>query len=111
MIMVTTKVAAPAAPAPVVVAAAAVVAEPVAEPAFVLSVDALTAVAESSGLQWVNSDASKIRAAQEAMAAEVRPVQAPRERAAAAKTEDGPLVMVETRKDLAQVKLPFEQQP
>ncbi|MGS0756301.1 hypothetical protein ACVBEH_17685, partial [Roseateles sp. GG27B] len=41
MIMVTTKVAAPAEPAPVVVAVAAVVAAPVAEPAFVLSVDAL----------------------------------------------------------------------
>ena len=91
-------VVAPAEPAPVLV-----------EPAFVLAVDALQAVAESSGLQWVNSDVEKIRAAQEAIAAEPKPAHVPRVRAASVSAEAGPLVLVETRKDLAQSKLPFEQ--
>ncbi|MCV2354484.1 Rne/Rng family ribonuclease [Paucibacter sp. B2R-40] len=100
---------APAAtPAPVPAPAAlAPVAAPVAAP-FVLEIDALQAVAQSSGLQWVNSDVAKIEAAQAAIAAEPKPVHVPRERAAAASVEEGPLVMVETRKDLAQIKLPFE---
>ncbi|MCV2357392.1 Rne/Rng family ribonuclease [Paucibacter sp. TC2R-5] len=109
--------ATPAAPA---VAPPAVVAAPTPEPApavaavaavaapFVLEIDALQAVAQSSGLQWVNSDAEKIRAAQEAIAAEVKPVHVPRERAAVVSIEEGPLVLVETKKDLAQIKLPFE---
>ena len=37
--------------------------------AFVLPTDSLQAVAEAAGLQWVNSDAEKIRAVQAAMAA------------------------------------------
>ena len=70
--------------------------------------DALLRVAESSGLQWVNSDADKIRATQEAMANEPKPVHAPRERKPLAVVDEGPLVLVETRKDLSQLKLPFE---
>jgi len=80
-----------------------------AAPAFVLDLDALQAVAASTGLQWVNSDAEKIRAAQEAIAAEPKPVHVPRERVATVLADEGPLVLVETRKDLAQIKLPFEQ--
>jgi len=100
---------------PIVVAtapvAAPVVAAPVAAPVvapFVLAVDSLQAVAEASGLQWVNSDADKIAAAQAAMAAEPKPVHVPRERPPAVVIDEGPLVLVETRKDLGQVKLPFE---
>ena len=78
-------------------------------PAFVLDLEALQAVAAASGLQWVNSDAEKIRAAQEAIAAEPKPVHVPRERAPTVLVDEGPLVLVETRKDLAQIKLPFEQ--
>ena len=37
---------------------------------FVLPIAALQGIAEGSGLQWVNSDADKIRAAQATMAAE-----------------------------------------
>ena len=109
--------AAPAAPMPVtapVAAAPAPVAAapaPVAAPAaaFVLPLDSLQAVAESAGLQWVNSDAGKIRAVQAAMAAEPAALHVPRERKAAAVVDEGPLVLVETRKDLSQIKLPFEQ--
>lgn len=102
---------APVVPAPVVVAAApAPVAAPVQtriEP-FVLPTDQLQSVAETAGLQWVNSDADKIRAVQEAMAREPKPVHVPREPKPVAAIDEGPLVLVETRKDLSQIKLPFE---
>ncbi|MEL4181386.1 Rne/Rng family ribonuclease [Roseateles sp. PN1] len=96
-------VAAPAAPAAAPVAAAAPQV-----PAFKLAIDELQAVAAASGLQWVNSDADKIRAVQEAIAAEPKPVHVPREPKPVVSIEEGPLVLVETRKDLGQVKLPFE---
>ena len=100
-------VATPPAPAPM---AAPIAAVPVAAtaPAFELPLDSLQAVAEAAGLQWVNSDSSKIRSVQTAMAAEPKPVHAPRERQAAVQANEGPLVLVETRKDLNQIKLPFE---
>ena len=97
-------------PAPVVIAAPAVV-EPVVASAtapFVLETTALAAVAESAGLQWVNSDADKMRSAQEAMANEPKPVHVPRAIKPAAVIDEGPLMLVETRKDLSQVTLPFE---
>ena len=69
----------------------------------------LVKIAEGSGLQWVNSDAGKIAAAQAVMAAEPPAVRVPRERAPAVVLDNGPLVLVETRRDLADMKLPFEQ--
>jgi ribonuclease E len=96
------------APAPVVAQAAPVAAAPVHVEAFILPLTDLSALAETAGLQWVNSDTDKIRAVQEAIAAEPKPVHVPRERAAALVLDEGPLVLVETRKDLAQIKLPFE---
>ena len=78
-------------------------------PVFALPMDELHAIAASSGLQWVNSDADKIRAAQEAIAAEPKPVHVPRVRPPMVALDEGPLVLVETRKDLSQFKLPFEQ--
>jgi ribonuclease E len=68
----------------------------------------LQAVAEAAGLQWVNSDAEKIRAVQEAMANEPKPLHVPREPKPVVAIDEGPLVLVETRKDLTQFKLPFE---
>ena len=99
--------------APVAVAAPAVIASPapaavaVAAP-FVLETDTLVAVAETAGLQWVNSDVDKIRAAQQAMASEPKPEHVPRVIKPTAAADNSPLVMVETRKDLSQVTLPFE---
>jgi ribonuclease E len=75
---------------------------------FVLPLGTLEAIAESAGLQWVNSDAEKIRAAREAMAREPAPIHVPRERKPVERIDEGPLVLVETRKDLSQIKLPFE---
>jgi ribonuclease E len=87
---------------------AAPVAVAAAPAAFELPLDSLQAVAESAGLQWVNSDTAKIRAVQAAMAAEAPPAHVPRERKPVAAVEEAALVLVETRKDLSQFKLPFE---
>jgi len=102
-------VAAPAAPVAEPVAAAPAPA-PVAPsaPAFVLPVADLQGIAAGAGLQWVNSDADKIAAAQAAIAAEPAPAPLGREPAPVVVVDEGPLVLVETRKDLGQVKLPFE---
>jgi len=91
-------------PAPIVVAPP----KPAVVEAFVLPMESLQAVAHSAGLEWVNSDAEKIRAVQAAMAAEPQPVHVPRERKPLQLVDEGPLVLVETRKDLSQIKLPFE---
>jgi ribonuclease E len=91
-----------AAPAP---APASVRVEP-----YHLPTDDLAALATSAGLQWVQSDADKISAVQAAMAAEPAPVRVPREPRRHVLVDDGPLVLVETKKDLSQLKLPFEQQ-
>ena len=56
----------------------------------------------------MNSDTDKIRAVQEAMAREPKPVHVPREPKPVEAIDEGPLVLVETRKDLTQFKLPFE---
>ena len=66
------------------------------------------AVAESAGLQWVSSDAAKMRSAQEAMAAAPAEIRVPREIKKAERVDEGALVLVETKKDLSQIKLPFE---
>ena len=110
-----------AAPAPVAMLAPAAVVAPVASapaapakamPAvqpFALPLDELAQVAESSGLQWVQSDAAKVAMVQSAIAAAPKPVHVPRERAPLPVLDDQPLVLVETKRDLRDQKLPFEQ--
>jgi ribonuclease E len=68
----------------------------------------LSQVAQSSGLQWVNSDAGKIAEVQAAIAAEAKPIHVPRERQPVLASTEGPLVLVETKRDLASMPLPFE---
>ena len=75
---------------------------------YALPLDTLQAIAVASGLEWVNSNVEKIRLVQEAMAREPQPAHVPRERKPAVTLNEGPLVLVETRKDLSQIKLPFE---
>jgi len=108
-----------AAPAPVaapververVERAAAPVAEVTALPkasAFVLPLAELAAVAQGSGLQWVSTDVERAAAVQAAIAAEPKPVHVPRERPPAIVVETEPLVMVETKRDLRNMQLPF----
>ncbi|MDV7391805.1 hypothetical protein RZS08_10645, partial [Arthrospira platensis SPKY1] len=76
---------------------------------YVLSIAELEEVARDSGLEWVNSDSAKVAAAQAAIAAEPRPIHVPREPKPVPVIDEGPLVLVETRRDLRQVTLPFEQ--
>jgi ribonuclease E len=76
-----------------------------------LPTDSLASLASQAGLQWVNSDVEKIRAAQEAMANEPKPIRAPREPKPRAAVDDSPLVLVETKKDLSQIRLPFDPSP
>ena len=107
-------VAAPVAEAvPEVVAQAPAVAAPaavavVAAPAYVLQLDELAAVARSAGLEWINSDADKVRAVQDAIASTPAPVRQPREPRPVVVVDEGPLILVETRRDLAGLQLPFE---
>ncbi len=104
-VLAAAPVAAPAADAGIV---AAPVATAAAAQAFVLPLDELQRIAEGSGLQWVNSDSDKMRATRQAMADEPAPAHVPRERKPVLLADDGPLVLVETRKNLSQLKLPFE---
>lgn len=97
--------AAPRAPAPVAAGARQL---PRIQP-FALPLTELSQVAESSGLQWVNSDAAKIASVQAAIAAEPQPVHVPRERPAPVVIDEGPLILVETRRDLRNLPLPLEQ--
>lgn len=100
--------AAPAAHIPATTAAPVEVAAAPAQP-YALPMDSLVAVAESAGLQWVSSDAAKMRSAQEAMAAVPAEIRVPREIKKPERIDEGALVLVETKKDLSQIKLPFEQ--
>jgi len=84
-------------------------AQPIRIEPYELPASELQAVAGAAGLEWVGSDADKVRAVQAAMAAEPKPVHVPREPKPVVVADEGPLVLVETRKDLAQFKLPFEQ--
>jgi ribonuclease E len=99
--------AAPVAVTPPVAAAPAGRALPKVQ-TYDLPLQDLAQVAQSSGLQWVNSDAAKIAEVQAAMAAEPKPIHVPRERAPAPQLDSGPLVLVETKRDLRDSTLPFE---
>ncbi|ANB73476.1 ribonuclease E [Paraburkholderia phytofirmans OLGA172] len=97
-----------------VVAATAPAAQPVVEPAAAepapvavapqaprsatVSAEALKPVLEQAGLVWVNTDADKLRAAQEAAAQAAKPARVGRERKALPPVETAPMQMVETGK-------------
>ncbi|MNU03904.1 hypothetical protein D3C72_2480990 [compost metagenome] len=73
-----------------------------------MSIDELNQVAHASGLEWINSNADKVAQVQAAIAAEPKPIHVPREIKPVVLPDDGPLVLVETRKDLRNMPLPFE---
>jgi ribonuclease E len=108
----------PAAPAPVAAPVAAARAPaPQAAPAsagmpkvgsYALPIADMAHVASGSGLEWVNSNADKIAAVQAQIAAEPKPVHIPRERPPIVVIDNAPLVLVETKRDLRDMKLPFE---
>ena len=75
---------------------------------YALPQNDLVQVAQSSGLQWVNTNADAVAKVQAAIAAEPQPVHVPRERPAPVTLDAGPLVLVETKRDLRNMTLPFE---
>lgn len=75
---------------------------------FALPLADMQALASSAGLEWVNSDPARVSAIQAAIAAEPRPIHVPRERPPLVVLDEGPLVLVETRKDLGAMGLPFQ---
>ena len=75
---------------------------------YELPVASLQSVAQSAQLDWVQSDPVRVAEVQAAIAAEPKPIHVPRERPPLAVLDDGPLILVETRKDLGQMKMPFE---
>jgi ribonuclease E len=90
-------------------AAAAVLAAPAKAEPYTLPIDRLNAVASAAGLEWVHSDSDKVRAAQAAIAAESKPPpHVPRVPRPPVAIDDGPLILVETKKDLSQITLPFD---
>ncbi len=78
---------------------------------FELPKASLEQVAEQSGLQWVNSDPERIAQVQAAIAAEPKAIHVPRERPEPVTIAEGPLVLVETKRDLRNMTLPFEETP
>ncbi len=95
-----------------VVAAAAIATAATAMPkvqAYTLPMDDLAQIAQQSGLSWVNSDASKIAAVQAAIASEPQLTPVLRERPPLVMLNDQPLVLVETKRDLRNMTLPFEE--
>lgn len=103
--------AAPSRPAPPVAVSAPAAAPAPAPAPYRLPTDSLAAIASGAGMEWVNSDSAKIRAVQDAMANEPKPIQVARQPKPRVAIDDGPLMLVETRKDLSQVKLPFDTPP
>jgi ribonuclease E len=75
---------------------------------YALPIADMAQVASSSGLEWVNSNHEKIAAVQALIAAEPKPVHVPRERPPAVVIDNAPLVLVETKRDLRDMQLPFE---
>jgi ribonuclease E len=76
---------------------------------YALPVAEMDAVASAAGLQWVNSNAERVAQVLAQIAAEPKPVHVPRERPAAIVLDEGPLILVETKRDLRNLSLPFEQ--
>jgi ribonuclease E len=64
--------------------------------AAVVTADTLRPMLESAGLVWVNTDAGKLRAAQEAASQVVKPARVPRERKPLPPVDSTPMQQVET---------------
>ena len=75
---------------------------------YALPLADMAQVASGSGLEWVNSNADKIAKVQAQIAAEPKPVHIPRERPPAVVIDQSPLVLVETKRNLNDMTLPFE---
>jgi ribonuclease E len=72
--------------------------------------ETLQSVAEGAGLEWINSDAGRVALAQASIAATPVAPHVPRTPKPVVLPDDGPLVLVETRRDLKALVLPFDAQ-
>jgi ribonuclease E len=79
-------------------------------PQYQLNLGQLNSMAQAAGMEWVQSDAEKVQAVQAALAATPKPIVLPRERKPAVVVDDGPLVLVETRRDLTALAVQMQQQ-
>lgn len=117
-VVVAPTVAPAVAPTGAVASVVAPIAEaaPVAAPAaarpaatsYALPTQSLEQLAAQSGLQWVNTDAKRVAAVQAAIAAEAPATHVPRARPAPVAVDNGPLVLVETKRDLGSISLPAQ---
>ena len=71
-----------------------------------LPIPELNAVVQAAGLQWVQSDPVRVEQAQRALRRATAPKHAPRERKPLALKDEGPLMLVETRKALPTLNIP-----
>ncbi|SCC92685.1 fused ribonucleaseE: endoribonuclease; RNA-binding protein; RNA degradosome binding protein [Thiomonas sp. X19] len=71
-----------------------------------LPVQDLQSVVQAAGLQWVQSDPARVEQAQRAMRKIPAPAHAPRVRKPKAMQDEGPLLLVETRKQLPSLQIP-----
>ena len=78
---------------------------------YALPVAELEGLAQASSLEWVQSNPGRVAEVQAAIAAEPKPVHVPRERPPLVVLDEGPLILVETRRDLQQLAMPFEATP
>jgi len=76
--------------------------------AYTLPVADMQGVAQAAGLEWVNSDADKVATVRAQIAAEPKPIHVPREIKRIVLEDFGPLILVETKRDLRNMTLPFE---
>ncbi len=74
---------------------------------YELPVATLQTVAQAAQMEWVQSDPARVAEVQAAIAAEPKPIHVPRERPPLVVVDEGPLILVETRKDLTQLAMPF----
>jgi ribonuclease E len=75
---------------------------------FELPLNELQRIAEGAGLEWINSDAQRVAQVQAAIAATPAVPRTPREPNRMVLPDEGPLVLVETRRDLKDMALPFD---
>ncbi|QDL55438.1 Rne/Rng family ribonuclease [Rhodoferax aquaticus] len=75
---------------------------------YTLPSETMEQIAQAAGLQWVNSNAERVAAVRAAIEAEPKPVHVPRERPAPVEPDNSPLILVETKRDLRNMTLPFE---
>jgi ribonuclease E len=67
-------------------------------------------IAQAAGLEWINSDAARVAEVQASIAATPATPHVPREPKPSVLPDEGPLMLVETRRDLKDMALPFDTQ-